>query len=427
MFSADELALLQNFAKNAAKEDKKLHGIQDNASSTKKPVGGFYAQDKSKTVSTSTNINKTNILNQKKEEKKPAQTINKTEPPRPNTSTKPIPKKEEKKPEPVKSAIQPKKEEKKPEPVKPTIQPKKEEKSSNVQSHVPPKKEYPIPGTINPPPKVEFAKFPNASIPKPKEQTSKVPQNAVHTFANKSEPPKVETKKVEPPKVEPKKVEPPKVEPKKIDLAKKFEPPKKTEPPKVEPKKVEPPKKLDSKKLEFTKIETKQVAQTEPNNNNNKNFSSLRDTLLKNMQERDKPVESKPPSEPVKVMKSDDMKKMLEAMNKHFEEGSESSEPTKLVVVEGGGPVPPPPPPPGVGVSSSTSSVNPDPLYIPPPPPPPPPPIFDPSKVPKKPNKPIPKKIPPKSSNQSSGGGSSNARPSLKEQLMRVSLKKVGK
>ena len=145
------------------------------------------------------------------------------------------------------------------------------------------------------------------------------------------------------------------------------------------------------------------------------------------MQDRDKPVENKVPSEPVKVMKSDDMKKMLDAMNKHFEEGSESSEPTKLVVVEGSGPVPPPPPPPGVGISSSASSVNPDPLYIPPPPPPPPPPIFDPSKVPKKPKKPIPKKIPPKSSNQSSGGGSSSSRPSLKEQLMRVSLKKVGK
>jgi len=41
IFSADELAMLQNFAKNAVKEDKKLHGIQDNASSTKKPVGGF--------------------------------------------------------------------------------------------------------------------------------------------------------------------------------------------------------------------------------------------------------------------------------------------------------------------------------------------------------------------------------------------------
>ena len=30
IFSKDELASLQNFAKNAKKEDKKLHGIQDN-------------------------------------------------------------------------------------------------------------------------------------------------------------------------------------------------------------------------------------------------------------------------------------------------------------------------------------------------------------------------------------------------------------
>ena len=59
MFSAEELAALQNFAKDAAKEDKKLHGIQD-----KKPSGGFYNQEKSKTVAVS-NSN-TNKLNQMK-------------------------------------------------------------------------------------------------------------------------------------------------------------------------------------------------------------------------------------------------------------------------------------------------------------------------------------------------------------------------
>jgi len=58
----------------------------------------------------------------------------------------------------------------------------------------------------------------------------------------------------------------------------------KFKPTKVEQKKVEPPK-----KLEFSKIGSKQEAQTEQNNTNKK-LSSLCSTLLKNIQERDKPV-----------------------------------------------------------------------------------------------------------------------------------------
>ena len=67
MFSSDELAMLNAFCNNAAKEDKKIHGISGNNASTKKPSGAFYNQDKAKTVAVSSN--KINPLNQKKKKK----------------------------------------------------------------------------------------------------------------------------------------------------------------------------------------------------------------------------------------------------------------------------------------------------------------------------------------------------------------------
>ena len=73
MFSKEELAALNMFVKQAAIEDKKLHGI---TTDTKKPVGQFYNQDKAKTFT-----GNNNKLNQKKEEKKPPpHTIKKVEP-----------------------------------------------------------------------------------------------------------------------------------------------------------------------------------------------------------------------------------------------------------------------------------------------------------------------------------------------------------
>ena len=154
------------------------------------------------------------------------------------------------------------------------------------------------------------------------------------------------------------------------------------------------------------------------------------------MKAREKPkTDSSTPSEPIKVIKSDLMKSMLAAMNKHFEENKDSSnEPPQIIECSGGPGVPPPPPPPPMvgGIiptvtkkenEETTSSIPEPPKFgIPPPPPPPPVPIFDPSKVPKKPKKPVVKKQAPKppESNVSSG-------PSLKEQLMKVALKKIGK
>ena len=235
----------------------------------------------------------------------------------------------------------------------------------------------------------------------------------------KYEPPQ---KKYEPP---PKKYEPP---PKKYEP----EPPKKYEPP---PKKYEPPpkkyepqkkeehsynqeyhKKIESKTSELPKNDKK----PEIEHKNNEGFKSLRDALAKNMAQRDKPAESTKTSEPIKVIKSDAMKNMLEAMNAHFEESNnDSSKPEPLLVVEGGGP-----PPPGEGGSEIPSFIP------PPPPPPPPPPAFDPTKVIKRPNKPPPKKAPqapsqPQSSNKPPSYASKG--PSLKEQLMKVTLKKIGK
>ena len=253
----------------------------------------------------------------------------------------------------------------------------------------PPKKYEPPPKKYEPPPK----KY----EPPPKKY--------------EPEPPK----KYEPP---PKKYEPP---PKKYEP----EPPKKYEPP---PKKYEPPKKEDHsynqeyhKKVELKTSELpKNDKKPEIEHPSHEGFKSLRDALAKNMAQRDKPAESEKTSEPIKVIKSDAMKSMLEAMNAHFEESNnDSSKPEPLVVVEGGGP-----PPPGEGGPEVPSFIP------PPPPPPPPPPAFDPTKVIKRPNKPPPKKTTPASSQpQSSNKPPSyvNKGPSLKEQLMKVHLKKIGK
>ena len=191
------------------------------------------------------------------------------------------------------------------------------------------------------------------------------------------------------------------------------EPPKKYEPP---PKKYEPP----PKKYEPEPAKNEKKPETEHINKNSEGFKSLRDALAKNMAHRDKPEESTKTSEPIKVIKSDAMKNMLAQMNAHFEESNnESSKPEPLVVVEGGGP-----PPPGEGGPSVPSFIP------PPPPPPPPPPAFDPTKVIKRPNKPPPKKAPqttsqPQNSNKPPSYVSKG--PSLKEQLMKVTLKKIGK
>lgn len=147
------------------------------------------------------------------------------------------------------------------------------------------------------------------------------------------------------------------------------------------------------------------------------------------MQTRDKPVESTPPSEPIKVVQSDAMKSMVEAMNRRYEEDSSNTiddEPAKIVEYSGGPGVPPPPPPPpppmGGGPSISSSPTPPPPMGgIPPPPPPPPPPKFDPSKIKKRPKKPVVKKEIPVARTSASSG------PSLKDQLMKVALKRVGK
>ena len=161
IFSAEELASLKLFAKNAVKEDKKLHGITDKdkkENKTKTLSSNFYNQEKSKTVSM-VNTNKPGQF-PKKEEKKPQ--------PKPNI-TKPV----EKKPPPVK----------KEEPVKNTQNIiKKEEKK--VESN---KKEIKTQNVINNP-RVETPAIPktqNVKVDKPKELKEKVPPNAVHKLADK--------------------------------------------------------------------------------------------------------------------------------------------------------------------------------------------------------------------------------------------------
>ena len=49
-------------------------------------------------------------------------------------------------------------------------------------------------------------------------------------------------------------------------------------------------------------------------------FSSLRDILIKNIEFRDKPIEKVIPTEAIKIIKSDAMKNMVEAMNKYYVE-----------------------------------------------------------------------------------------------------------
>ena len=155
------------------------------------------------------------------------------------------------------------------------------------------------------------------------------------------------------------------------------------------------------------------------------------------MKSREKPsgTEASTPTEPIKVIKSDLMKNMLAAMNKHFEESSSQSNDEPIIIQSGGGPgVPPPPPPPPFPSGGSiivqnikkeekeSSSPEPPKIGVPPPPPPPPMPVFDPNKAPKKQNKPAVKKQEKKIESKPA-----EHRPSLKEQLMRVWLKKIGK
>ena len=135
------------------------------------------------------------------------------------------------------------------------------------------------------------------------------------------------------------------------------------------------------------------------------------------MQTREKPEKKETPSEPIKVIKSAVMQNMVEAMNRHYEENTDTiDEPVQVISGEGDPSIPPPPPPPS-GIGSTDQPIT---TGIPPPPPPPPPPSFDPSKIQKKPKKPVVKKKAPPPPPKPSG-------PTMKELLMNVSLKKVGK
>ena len=176
-------------------------------------------------------------------------------------------------------------------------------------------------------------------------------------------------------------------------------------------------------------------------------ISFLREALINNMKSREKPSETsnqnENPSEPMKVIKSDKMKNMLEAMNKHFDRSSSANdEPIKIIECSGGPgvppPPPPPPPPPMAGGPKKNiikkNNINQETVIIkntiseppkggiPPPPPPPPPPVFDPNKVIKKPKKEVKKKPPP----ASVSAPTVNSGPSMKEQLMKA-MKKIGK
>ena len=307
--------------------------------------------------------------------------------------------------------------------------PKKYEPEPQKKYEPPPKKYEPPPKKYEPPPKKYEPEPPKKYEPPPKKYEP--PQKKYEPEPPKKyEPP---PKKYEP--EPPKKYEPPQKKyepepPKKYEPPQKKyepEPPKKYEPP---PKKYEPPKKEDHsynqeyhKKVEIKASElpkNDKKPEFEHTNKNSEGFKSLRDALAKNMAHRDKPSESEKTSEPIKVIKSDAMKNMLAAMNAHFEESNnDSSQPEPLTVIEGGGP-----PLPGEGGPETSSFVP------PPPPPPPPPPAFDPTKVIKRPNKPPPKKAPETPSQPQSGNKPSSyvsKGPSLKEQLMKVHLKKVGK
>ena len=306
------------------------------------------------------------------------------------------------------------------EEIKKVEQPKPIQKQIKKEEKPPKKVEHPV--RTSPPPKVVYAPviFPEPhKIEPPKELKGKIPENASFKYADPIPP---ETKKkdehIKPEiknKVEiPKKVEPIKSQTKDIQKNEPPKPPqKKFEQPKPQPKKIEQPK------PQPTKIEPPKQPKIESKNGGG--FSNLRDTLIKNMQTRDKPVENKPPSEPIKVVQSDAMKNMVEAMNRRYEDNSNTTDEPVQVIEGGGGPgvPPPPPPPPPPSFSGGNNEINDVPKFgVPPPPPPPPPPVFDPSKV-KKPKKPIVKKPPPKPSTPASSG------PSLKDQLAKVALKKV--
>ena len=189
-------------------------------------------------------------------------------------------------------------------------------------------------------------------------------------------------------------------------------------------------------KLDQDKIKSQKARMSLPVNNNA--FAMLRNTLINNMKSREKPEQTSTPSEPIILNKSDKMKNMIEEMNKRkMQAASTIDEPIQVIVGSGGPgvpPPPPPPPPPPMGKTSIKISQNEAPketiiesnlddipkIGVPPPPPPPPPPIFDPSKVIKKPKKPVVKKEPPKPAPSTSSG------PSMKDELMKM-MKKMGK
>ena len=377
IFSKDELSILKNFANNAVKEDRRIHGISNNYN----------------------NNNKQNQFISKKEEK----------PPQPKIQQKPVKKIDQSKP--VISKPTPVKKEEKPinktEQIKPQI---KIEKAKEAKQTI----------TSPPEPKVEYmnAIFPetikNNKNEKPKEEIKKIPKKDVFEKA-----PKVSINKKE--------------ESSKHEIKPKIEQPKKSEPlkPKVneikpkENQKIEKPKikepKSFSKNIDIEKRQPKyEFLQKEPKipTKKTEEFSSLRNTLIKNMQTREKPEKKETPSEPIKVIKSAAMQNMVEAMNRHYEENTDTiDEPVQVISGEGDPSIPPPPPPPP-GIGSTDQPIT---TGIPPPPPPPPPPTFAPSKIPKKPKKPVvKKKAPPPPPPKPSG-------PTMKELLMNVSLKKVGK
>ena len=160
IFSKDEFAMLQAFTKNAAIEDRRLHGIQDNNNRN------------------NTNNNNPNVqpIQQVRQNQIP---VKKPEPPKPVTTAKPPPIKKEEKPikkeEPQKPKPPPIKKEEKKEPPKPN---KKTENPQQAKlTGLPPKIEYVSPQT--PPPPMEG----------PKQEVIKMPPNAKIHYAN-NEPPK---------------------------------------------------------------------------------------------------------------------------------------------------------------------------------------------------------------------------------------------
>ena len=169
IFSRDELATLKNFVNQAAKEDKRIHGIQAN----------------------NNNNNKQNQYIQKKEEKKPQQ---------PKIQPKPI--KNPEQPKPIVGKPPHIKKEEKPinkiEPKKPQV--KLENKMEIPKTSPAPRVEY-INAVFPEPPKTKYEK--------PKEEIKKIPQNATFQKAEiikeNQKPPEPPKKKYEKPKEEIKK------------------------------------------------------------------------------------------------------------------------------------------------------------------------------------------------------------------------------